>query len=136
MASKWERGIGIATGILVLGSVILLLFTLATGLNTNGIVTGQQNAQARQECATSYAAVDSVAAAKLEIAFGQLSSAQYGSPAYQRATRAVAVATVERSRFTALRLRTNEFCDPNRPGGPQNAPPIDPPEVTTSHRAG
>lgn len=97
------------------------------------VLDGFAEAQQRSECVTTYAVADSTSQANLLIAFGHLieSSARDNVGITTEEIEDLHLATVQRTRYLALRTRTNEFCDPSQDGGIRPLPDEDQPEILT-----
>lgn len=130
----WQPFVIAATAFLVLATLVVGLSALATGGATNRVVNGQQESNEVSECRGAYAAAEAAAATKYRHAQTVLIEAigDLGDTTIPEALQLLAETDAEQVRYTALRLRANELCDP--PGDaddhpPILPPPIDPPEV-------
>lgn len=135
LATKWEKVVGTLTALLVLGCMLLLVWSVATGQDTNRVVSGQAEDRAITECRAGFAAADAVASANLDIAKAEgidaFLAARATSTIDQEAFAAshdrLTTAIQERYEIAEIRGRVNELCsDPANLAEPPDVESLEP----------
>lgn len=138
-ADRLQRFGIFVVAILAAASLVIGIFVLSTGRDTNTIVHGQEQSDANRACLSEYAAADRIAGSNLDVAkaeeidlFAQAAILGDTAPLadkFDAAHARTAVALAERIRVARAQVDLNDKCDPERAGGVVEAPQVTPIEA-------